>query len=61
MSLGISSGREKAEPGLAPLPVIENLDVFGDVARRLLPAGIAAVMNQLFFSVPQKLSIGALS
>ncbi len=56
-----SGGRQIAESCLLSNSVVEDLDVFRDLARSLLAGGEAAVMHQFGFKEPQQLSIGALS
>lgn len=59
--LGIGRWESKSQPCLFSLPVIENLDVFPDFSNCYLPGSVVAVMYQFLFSVPQELSMGALS
>ena len=46
---------------MAPLAVVEYLDVLSNGVLSLSPGYIAAVMYQFILRLPQKLSIGALS
>ena len=46
---------------MSALAVIENLDVLDDIARRFPACCVMSVIHEFRLSVPQKLSIGALS
>jgi hypothetical protein len=40
-------GRQIVKPRLCPLPVIKDLNVFGDLLLRLLPSGEPPMIDQL--------------
>lgn len=60
-SLHEGSSRQIVKTGLLALPVVEDLDVFGDGLPGLGACREPAVMHEFVFERPQTLSIGALS
>lgn len=57
----IGHRRKKAEFFLSALQVVKYLYIFGNILNSLLSAFVITMMHKLLLSVPQKLSIGALS
>jgi hypothetical protein len=54
-------GGDVSDRGVAALPIVVAFDIGEQVAPRGIAIGILALVHEFGFSVPKKLSIGALS